>query len=79
MESTEIKQILDSLKEAYNRAAKSGGVTSYSLNSGQGSSSVHQASLSELRNEIQHYEALYNETLAAENGDNFTIIRGFGL
>ena len=79
MNSIEILENLTVLKEAYKRAAKSGGVTTYTLNSGQGTTNVKQASLKELREEIQYYEGLYNEAKAAEDGSCFTLVRGLGL
>mgnify|MGYP005802801507 FL=1 len=50
----ELKENISILKEAYKRAAESGGVTSYSLNSGQGSTSVTQGSLASIRAEIEY-------------------------
>ena len=79
MNSIEILENLKVLKEAYKRAAESGGVTTYTLNSGQGTTNVKQASLKELREEIQHYENLYNEAKAVEDGSCFTLVRGLGL
>ena len=79
MNPTEILENLQILKSAYKRAAESGGVTTYALNSGQGSTNVKQASLKELRDEIQHYESLYNEAKAIETGSCFTMVRGLGL
>lgn len=79
MNSDEAKEMLVILKEAYKRAAKSGGVTTYTLNSGQGNTSVKQASLAELRAEIKEYESIYNELSEIEDGSNLTCIRSFGL
>ncbi len=79
MDANEVKEILSILKEAYKRAAKSGGVTTYAFNSGQGNTSVKQASLAELRAEIEKYESLYNELSEIEDGSNFICIRSFGL
>lgn len=74
----EVSENITILKAAYKRVAASGGVTQYSLNSGQGSTTVKQASLSEIRAELAEMESLYNELSGIENGDNFTIIRGGG-
>ncbi len=79
MDVNEVEEILTTLKEAYKRAAKSGGVTTYTLNSGQGNTTVKQASLAELRAEIKEYESLYNELSEIEDDSNFTCIRSFGL
>lgn len=79
MTADEAKEILLILQEAYKRAAKSGGVTTYTLNSGQGNTSVKQATLAELRAEINEYERIYNELSEVEDGSNFTCIRSFGL
>lgn len=79
MTADEAKEILLILQEAYKRAAKSGGVTTYTLNSGQGNTSVKQATLAELRAEINEYERTYNELSEMEDGSNFTCIRSFGL
>lgn len=72
----EIKETLKTLKEAYKRASESGGVVSYSINSGQGSSSVTSASLSSLRQEIQYWQNLLTEIEQFETGSHITAIRG---
>lgn len=74
----EIEENLKILKAAYKRVAESGGVTQYSLNSGQGSTNVKQASLGEIRSEIEKFEDLYNELSAVQTGENITYIRGGG-
>lgn len=74
---TEVKATLQALKEAYNKQIASSGVTQYSINSGQSSSSVTQASLSALRNEISYYENLLNDLENAQNGGAVNVLRGF--
>lgn len=76
MTKEEILEIISSLKVAYKRAAENGGVTRYSINSGQGSTSVQQASLAELSAEIKKYEQMYQELDDAESGACFGIVRG---
>lgn len=75
----EIKERISILKEAYKRAAESGGVVSYSINSGQGSTSVTQATLSSLRQELQYWENLLNEVEMYDTGSHVTAIRGIDL
>lgn len=75
----EIKERISILKEAYKRAAESGGVVSYSINSGQGSTSVTQATLNSLRQELQHWENLLNEVEMYDTGSHVTAIRGLDL
>lgn len=75
---SEIQETLDILRAAYKRAAESGGVSQYSLNSGQGNTNVKQATLAELRAEIEKFESKYNELLEIESGGNMTYIRGAG-
>ena len=74
----ELEGILATLKEAYQRAAESGGVVSYSINSGQGSTNVTQASLGSLRGEIEYYSNLLNEMKEIQAGSHCTAIRGLG-
>lgn len=75
----EVKQILSTLRTAYLKVAESGGVTQYTLNSGQGSTTVKNASLSEIRAEIEKFESLEIELQAIKDGSNFTYIRGGGF
>lgn len=75
----ELKGIVASLKVAYKRAIESGGVTSYTLNSGQGSTTVQQASLASIRNELQHYTNLLNERLMFESGSHCLPLRDMGV
>ena len=74
----ELKEIVASLIAAYKRAVESGGVTSYTLNTGQGSTTVQQASLSSIRNELQTFTNLLNEKVMFESGSNFVSLRDMG-
>lgn len=75
----ELSEIISTLKEAYLRAAASGGVSSYSLNSGQGATVVKQATMKEIQEQISHFQGLLNELEEIETGSNMTYIRGMGL
>lgn len=74
----ELKENISILKEAYKRAAESGGVTSYSLNSGQGATSVTQGSLASIRAELDYWTGLLNEKLEYESGSHCTYLRDMG-
>jgi hypothetical protein len=75
----EIKENIKALKTAYTNAVASGGVTSYTLKSGQGETTVQQASLSSIRNELSYFTYLLNERLEYENGTGCTFIRSAGI
>ena len=77
--SSELKGIITELKSALMRAAANGGVTKYTLNTGQGSTTVEQASLEQIQNSINFYTGLLNETLEIESGSNITYIRDLGI
>nr|DAY57663.1 MAG TPA: hypothetical protein [Caudoviricetes sp.] len=74
----ELKENISILKEAYKRAAESGGVTSYSLNSGQGSTSVTQGSLASIRAELDYWTGLLNEAIEYESGSHCVYVRDMG-
>lgn len=74
----ELKGIIASLKIAQKRAIESGGVTSYTINSGQGSTTVQQASLSSIRNELQYYTYLLNEREMLADGSHCQALRDMG-
>lgn len=74
----QIKENITALNEAYLRAVKSGGVTSYTINSGQGSSTVQQASLSTIRSELNYWNQLLQEELEYGSGSHCTFIRDMG-
>lgn len=73
--SVELKEIIKILKEALIRAGVNGGVTSYTINSGQGTTTVHQASLAEITAQIRYYGELLQETEEVETGSNIAIMR----
>lgn len=75
----EVQEIVNSLKEAYKKAIASGGVTSYTLKSGQGESTVQQASLAEINSQLKQFSSLLNEMKAVQSGSCFTVMRGIGL
>lgn len=75
----ELKEIIASLKDAQKRAIKSGGVVQYTLNSGQGSSTVQQASLSTIQSQITYYVQLLNEELEYGSGSHCQYIRDMGV
>lgn len=75
---TELIEIITILKEAQKRAIQSGGVTSYTINSGQGSTTVQQASLSSIRTEITYYTSLLNEITEVESGSHCISLHGMG-
>lgn len=74
----EIKENISVLQEAYKRLAKSGGVTSYTLNSGQGSTTVQQASLTTIRNELTYWNQILQEELEYGSCSHCTYIRDMG-
>lgn len=71
----ELKEIIKSLKEALLRATANGGVTSYTINSGQGTTTVHQASINDITAQIKFYGELLQETVEVETGSNIAIMR----
>lgn len=77
--SPELKNIISELKSALMRAAANGGVTKYTLNTGQGSTIVEQASLEQIQNALNYYTGLLNETLEIETGSNIVYIRDLGI
>lgn len=74
----EIKENIATLNEVYLRLAKSGGVTSYTLNSGQGSTTVQQASLTTIRMELSYWSQMLQEELEYGSGSHCTYIRDMG-
>lgn len=74
----EIKENIAALKEAYKRSLASGGVTSYTINSGQGSTTVQQASLSSIRSELAYFRNMLNERLEYESGSHCVYLRDSG-
>ena len=75
----ELKEIIVALKDAQRRAIKSGGVVQYTLNSGQGSTTVQQAPLSTIQSQITYYVQLLNEELEYGSGSHCQYIRDMGV
>lgn len=75
----ELREIVATLKSAYKNAISSGGVTSYTLNSGQGSTTVQRASLNSIRSELQYYTSLLNERLMLQDGSHCVALRDLGV
>lgn len=76
---SELKGIIKTLNEAYMRAASSGGVTSYTLSSGQGSTTVQQASLKSIQEQISYFRQLLNEELEYGSGSHCSYMRDMGV
>lgn len=75
---SQLKTNLANAQEAYTRLMQSGGVTSYTISSGQGSSTVQQASLKTIREEISHWQQLLNEEIEYGSGSHCSYIRDTG-
>jgi len=76
---SELKEIISTLKTAYKTALASGGVTSYTIKSGQGDNSVTQASTSTILEQLQYFTYLLNERQNLEDGTHCTFIRTAGI
>ena len=76
---TEIKENITALKQAYADVVASGGVTSYTINSGQGSTTVQSASMSSIRNELKYWTDMLAELEEYENGEHCTFVRSHGV
>jgi len=76
---SELKEIIKTLNEAYLRAAKSGGVTSYTISSGQGSTTVQQASLSSIQTQLAYWRQLLTEEIEYGSGSHCTFVRDMGV
>lgn len=77
--SGELRGIVGELKSALMRAAANGGVTKYTLNTGQGSTTVEQASLEQIKNTLNFYTGLLNEAIEIETGSNMVYVRDLGI
>ena len=75
----ELQEIIGELKSALIRVAATGGVTSYTINSGQGSTTVHAASLTDIQNSLTYFMGLLNEQIEIESGSNMIYIRDVGI
>lgn len=71
----ELRLIIQTLKEALLRASANGGVTSYTINSGQGTTTVHQASLADISAQLRYYGGMLTEAEEVETGSNIMIMR----
>jgi hypothetical protein len=78
-EVSELREIIATLKAAYTRAIASGGVTSYTISSGQGSTTVQQASLNSIKEQLAYWQQLLNEELEYGTGSHCTFIRDAGV
>lgn len=76
---SELKTIISTLNEAYLRAVKSGGVTSYTISSGQGSTTVQQASISSIQTQLAYWKQLLNEEIEYGSGSHCTYVRDMGV
>ena len=76
---SEIEENITVLKDAYKRSVESGGVVSYSINSGQGTTTVTQASITVIRNELEYFKSLLNELEIIESGSHCVSLQGIGL
>ena len=76
---SELKEIISTLKQAHLRAISSGGVTSYTINSGQGSTTVQQASITTIQSQLAYWQQLLNEELEYGSGSHCTYIRDAGV
>ena len=75
----ELREIIKTLKAAYLTALKSGGVTSYTIKSGQGENTVSQASISTIKSDLTYYTYLLNERLEYEANGGASFIRSAGI
>ena len=73
----QIQQNLDALNAAYQKSLAGGGVSSYTINTGQGSTTVKVSSPAELLEQIKHWTYMKNETKEHSNGSHVTIARKF--
>ncbi len=68
---------IKNIKAAISKAIVSGGVVQYSLNSGQGSTSVRRATLAELTQQLREMQYLYNEAIENCTGSNINVMRTY--
>lgn len=74
----EIKDLQENIQNidiAIKKAIMEGGIVSYTLNSGQGSTTVRRSTLKELSDMRRELVYLYNEKKAHYSGSNISIIR----
>ena len=70
-----LEQNIKNVDIAIEQATLNGGVSSYTLNTGQGSNSVKRATIKELIEMRNNLEYLYNEKKEHYSGENISIIR----
>lgn len=70
-----LEQNIKNIDIAIEQASLNGGVSSYTLNTGQGSTSVKRATFKELIEMRNNLEYLYNEKKEHYSGENISIIR----
>lgn len=70
-----LEQNIANIKTAITQATVNGGVSSYTLNSGQGSTTVKRATLAELWEMKKNLEYEYNEKKEYYTGSNISIVR----
>ena len=70
-----LEQNIANINTAITQASLAGGVSSYTLNSGQGSTTVKRATLAELLEMKRHLEYEYNEKKEYYTGSNISIVR----
>ncbi len=68
---------IKNIKSAITQAIISGGVVQYTLNSGQGSTSVRRATLAELNKQLREFQYLYNEAKENYTGSNINVMRSY--
>lgn len=71
----QIRQNINALNTAYQQSLQSGGISSYTINSGQGSTSVRCQSSAEILEQIKYWTYMENETKAHQSGSHVTIAR----
>lgn len=70
-----LEQNIANINTAITQASLAGGVSSYTLNSGQGSTTVKRATLAELLEMKRNLEYEYNEKKEYYTGSNISIVR----
>lgn len=70
-----LEENIANINTAITQATLAGGVSSYTLNSGQGSTTVKRATLAELWEMKKRFEYEYNEKKEYYTGSNISIIR----
>ena len=75
----ELREIVTTLKEAHLNSIRNGGVTSYSIKTGQSETNVTQARSASILSDLKYYTQLLNEREQIESGANFTHIRSIGF